>query len=194
MPTQLESGIDQTDRHAMTIHVTTMRCALPALLCLSMPAIAQTPPDIKSCLGIDDDAARLACYDQKAGREAMMTLPPSPAVQLTPEVKASPDADSLTSRYWELSQADKRGTFNYTSYLPNYFLPLRGMRSLNRAPESPTRGPAQDLPRYQRGETKIQLSLRSKLVENALLPGADLWMAYTQQSMWQLWNSSQSAP
>src|SRR5690606_35396031 len=43
-------------------------------------------------------------------------------------------------------------------------------------------------------EAKIQLSLRSKVLEDVLLPGADLWVAYTQQSMWQLWNPAQSAP
>lgn len=180
-----------------------------SLLALSVgllaPAFAQAPLDLKECLGLPDTSARLACYDRLAGREAMVTLPASPAaVPGTPEAvpvsqAATPattqqSENSFMSRYWELDQADKRGTFNYTSYRPNFFMPLHSMASVNRNPSSPTRAKANNLPRYQNGEAKIQVSLRSKVWENALLPGADLWVAYTQQSMWQLWNRDQSAP
>ncbi|MDI1260397.1 phospholipase A [Aquabacterium sp.] len=172
---------------------------------MSAPAFAQASLDLKECLGLPDTSARLACYDRLAGREAMVTLPASPAaVPGTPEAvpvsqAATPattqqSESSFMSRYWELDQADKRGTFNYTSYRPNFFMPLHSMASVNRNPSSPTRAKASNLPRYQNGEAKIQVSLRSKVWENALLPGADLWVAYTQQSMWQLWNRDQSAP
>lgn len=172
---------------------------------LAAPALAQAPLDLKECLGLPDAAARLACYDGLAGRDVMVTLPASPAVAPgTPAAEpvslaATPattqqSENSFMSRYWELAQADKRGTFNYTSYRPNYFMPLHAMRAVNRKPSSPTRATANNLPRYQNGEAKIQVSMRSKVWENALLPGADLWVAYTQQSMWQLWNHEQSAP
>ena len=172
---------------------------------LAAPALAQAPPDLNECLGLPDAAARLACYDGLAGRDVMVTLPASPAVAPgTPAAEpvslaATPattqqSENSFMSRYWELAQADKRGTFNYTSYRPNYFMPLHAMRAVNRKPSSPTRATANNLPRYQNGEAKIQVSMRSKVWENALLPGADLWVAYTQQSMWQLWNHEQSAP
>jgi phospholipase A1 len=167
-------------------------------------AHAQTPVDLKECLGLPDDAARLACYDKQAGREAMVTLPASPAVKpgtaaavpVTPAATpaTTQQSDSFLSRYWELNEADKRGTFNYTGYRPNFFMPLHEMRSVNRRPTSPTRGTADNLPKYQNGETKLQLSMRTKVLENTLLPQADLWVAYTQQSMWQLWNNEQSAP
>lgn len=183
-----------------------LRAPLLALLSgVAGVASAQSPADLKECLGLPEASARLACYDRLAGREAMVTLPASPVVKPgTPEaapvsqaaVPATTQAsdDSFLSRYWELNQADKRGTFNYTSYRPNVFMPLHSMASVNRRPSSPTRGTANNLPRYQNGEAKIQISLRSKVWENALLPGADLWLAYTQQSMWQLWNHDQSAP
>ena len=165
---------------------------------------AQTPIDLKECLGMSEDGARLTCYDRQAGRKAMMTLPASPSVTPgTPEAMpvtsaATPatqqQSDSFLSRYWELNSADKRGTFNYTAYRPNFFLPVREMKSVNHHPSSPTRGTATNLPKYQNGETKLQVSMRSKILENALLPGADLWVAYTQQSTWQLWNHAASAP
>ncbi len=171
--------------------------------CVAWSNVQAQNLDPKECLGLPD-SARLACYDKVAGQAAMTTLPASPAVEPgTPEAQpATPAAepavrqqsDSLLSRYWELDRVDKRGTFNYTGYRPNIFLPLHQMRDVNRTPYSPTRGRAEDLPKYKHGEAKIQLSLRSKVLEDVLLPDADLWVGYTQQSMWQLWNPAQSAP
>jgi len=152
------------------------------LICMATshtPAIGQVA-QTDACLGIPDASDRLACFDQQAGEKAMLKLPTA--------------SGSFMSSYWELDTKDKRGTFNYTSYRPNYLLPFRGMRKLNRSPRSPTRSAVTDLPAYQRFETKLQLSMRSKVAESILLPGADIWVAYTQQSMWQLWNRSESAP
>jgi phospholipase A1 len=104
------------------------------------------------------------------------------------------DDDSLMSRYWELREGDKRGTFNYTAYRPNLFQPLHLVSHVNQHPSSPTRGTANNLPSYQHGEAKFELSLRSKIAQDLLLPQADLWVGYTQVSMWQLWNHSASAP
>jgi phospholipase A1 len=167
-------------------------------------AMAQAQPDLAGCLGQTDSVARLACYDGLAGRKAMTALPASPALppgstEATPLAPAAQPAkpqqsESFLARYWELSEADKRGTFNYTAYRANYFLPLREMAKVNRYPHSPTRGVSTTLPSYQHGETKLQLSMRSKMLEDVLLPQADLWAAYTQQSMWQLWNHTESAP
>ena len=189
--------------------------AATALGCLFHAAHAQRPTDVQACLGLANDSERLACYDRLAGRDAMLALPTSPAAAASatqaastgpttgippqpaaPAGTAAPRAssDSFLSRYWELDPADKRGTFNYTAYRPNVFLPLRVMKSVNRQPSSPTRGVATGLPKYQNSETKLQLSLRTKVLEDVLLPGADLWVTYTQQSIWQTWNRGQSSP
>lgn len=175
-------------------------------------AATAAPPDVKSCLGITAAEERLACYDKYAGFDAMLALPASPALKPEHAAEAqaaappapaattvrAPDAPppttSAMSRYWELDEADKRGTFNYTGYRPNFFLPLHLMRKVNRTPGSPTRGTPADMPDYMNAETKVQLSLRSKVAQDLFLPGADLWVGYTQQSMWQLWNGDQSAP
>ena len=101
---------------------------------------------------------------------------------------------SALSNYWELDVADKRGTFHYSAYRPSFFLPVQWTKSIDQFPMSPTRGVATKLPVYQHVEGELQLSMRSKLLENILLPGADLWLAYTQQSMWQMWNGTQSSP
>lgn len=190
-------------------------CVLAAALAggaqAASPApVTAAPPDVKSCLGITAAEERLACYDKYAGFDAMLSLPASPVLKPEEAAQAAspaapaattvrtPDAppptDSAMSRYWELDEADKRGTFNYTGYRPNFFLPLHVVRKVNRTPNSPTRATPDDVPDYMNGETKIQLSLRSKIAQDLFLPGADLWVAYTQQSMWQLWNRDDSAP
>jgi phospholipase A1/A2 len=183
------------------------------------PVQAQSTIDLKECTGIAAADARLVCYDKLAARDAMVALPASPALKpqeaaggasagasavasssapgtpagtgLLPPATSS---NSLMSRYWELADADKRGTFNYTAYRPNFFMPLRTSSHQNSRPYTPTQGYANNQPDYQRLETKVQLSLRTKVIEDGLFPGADLWVGYTQESNWQLYNRGNSAP
>ena len=173
-----------------------------AVCCMLACSLVQagTAPDLGACLRLADDNARLACYDAQAGRSMMIALPAS---QASPSLAAAPPSAAAAatahpggalSGYWELGPADKRGEFNYTAYRANFFMPLRLMNHVNQEPTSPTYGRASGLVEYQRDESEIQLSLRTKLSQNLLLPGADLWVAYTQQSMWQMWNFAQSAP
>lgn len=195
------------------------RRLLPASIALGMaaPAGAQQPPaaaptDLASCVALADDALRLACYDRQAGRPAAAApavpagrtpdvMTPSPPVA-SGEVAAvggtglrpPASAPSFLSKYWELDDADKRGTFNFTGYRPNFLLPLHYTSRINNRPTSPTPNRDGQLRDYQRVEAKLQISLRTKLAQSVLLPGADLWFGYTQQSLWQLYNRDQSAP
>ena len=100
---------------------------------------------------------------------------------------------SELSRYWELDPEDQRGELRFVSYRPNYILPLHVTSRINRAPQSPTQA-AVAMPDYQRVEAKFQLSLRTKLVQNAFDSGADLWAGFTQQALWQVFNGRDSAP
>jgi phospholipase A1 len=165
------------------------------------PLQAQTAIDWKECLGVSGDSERLACYDARAGRSMMMTLPSSAATPAPPPSAAPAAADATPahpggaqSGYWELDPADKRGTFNYTAFHANFLLPLRLMNRVNQTPSSPSRGADTAGPDYKRVETEVQFSMRTKAAQDLLLPGADLWLAYTQQSMWQMWSLAQSAP
>jgi phospholipase A1 len=97
------------------------------------------------------------------------------------------------SRLWELAPAEKRGTFGVRTHRPNYLLPVHYTSSL-RVPESPTHPastPAEDL---ERVEAKFQISLRTKALEDVVLTGADLWLAYSQVSIWQIYNHRESSP
>jgi phospholipase A1 len=164
-----------------------------ALIAACRAVQAQQPIDPSDCPRIAEDGERLACYDRQAGRGADAMPAAATATAAAPAIEKSPPASPLSAE-WELTDADKRGTFNFEAYHPTYFLPIRAMKSVNQFPASPTRGAAPTLPHYQHVETELQLSMRTKLLEDAFPPGADLWLAYTQQSMWQLWNHAESAP
>lgn len=92
-------------------------------------------------------------------------------------------ASSVLSQAWELGQNDKRGTFVVRTYQPNFFLPVHYTSHINRSPSSPTHAAGVNQHDYQQNDAKLQISLRAKVAENFLLPGADLWFAYTQRSL-----------
>lgn len=190
----------------------TRRGALLLLVGSGLCAIAQAqgepapPLTLEHCATIGTPADRLACYDKLAGRapavagDAVQPAPPAPSTSaLTPKEAAARDPlpqgaqGSLLSKYWELDAADKRGIFNFVGYRPNYVLPLHVTDQINRAPQSPTQAAVLQ-PDYRHEEAKFQLSLRTKLVQGLLLPDADLWVAFTQQAMWQIWNGRDSKP
>ncbi len=105
------------------------------------------------------------------------------------------DAGGLLDPIWELSAHRKRGAFNFTGYRPNYFFPARYTSGINRRPHSPT--PDRDggtLSDYRHYEAKLQLSVRTKMLEDVGLPGGDLWFGYTQQSLWQIYSPELSRP
>lgn len=182
---------------------------------LTAPAFAQTadaPPTLEHCAAIGAPSDRLACYDKLAGRAAVPAVPAAQATQPngsaapppTSSLLAAKDAalsdsadpkppSSLLSKYWELDPEDKRGVFNFVGYRPNYVLPLHVTNRINRTPSSPTQATV-SLPDYRREEAKFQLSLRTKLAQDLLLPNADLWVGFTQQTFWQIWNGKDSKP
>jgi len=177
-------------------------------------AQADAPKTLDACAAIGAPTDRLACYDKLAGRAVEPALPPAqealpgkPASPPTTSLLAAkgaplPDADgtpaaagsgSLLSKFWELDAEDKRGIFNFVGYQPNYVLPLHVTSRINRTPSSPTQAEVSQ-PDYRREEAKFQLSLRTKLAQDVLLPGADLWVGFTQQALWQIWNGKDSKP
>ncbi|KNZ33750.1 MAG: phospholipase [Methylibium sp. NZG] len=164
-----------------------------------MPAaLAQTdsPPTLERCAAIGAPTDRLACYDALAGRarasEALGTRAEAVGVVHAPTAPPSSDP-SFLSRFWELDAGDKRGIFNFVGYQGNYVLPIHLTSRINRAPQSPTQA-AVPQPAYRTEEAKFQLSLRTKLVQNVGFEGADVWAAFTQQAMWQIYNGTDSKP
>ena len=114
-------------------------------------------------------------------------------VATAPSGRGLAAGDYLT-KFWELEPDSKRGTFVVRTYQPNFLLPAHYSTSINKAPTSPTHPDGGTFPTYRQTEAELQLSLRAKVLEDVLLPNADVWFAYTQQSIWQLWNGQDSAP
>lgn len=164
---------------------------------------------LEQCLALADQQ-RLSCYDDivKAMQKQRLLAERQPATAVAKTVTEQPDttdAERVTAApvipvatilqsLWELTEQDKRGTFRVRTYQPNFILPVHYSSGVNRQPASPTRSGAELQENYKDIETKLQVSLRAKILEDWLVPNADLWFAYTQTSMWQLWNSEDSAP
>ncbi|NHK97172.1 phospholipase A [Rubrivivax benzoatilyticus] len=171
------------------------------LLCACAAAVAQTPDArLAACVEIAAAPDRLACYDRLAGRAPVAPPPAAEAPPTLLAARGAPVADpaepretSLLSRFWELDRADKRGIFNFTGYRPSYVMPVHYTDRINRRPKTPTQ-PELDQPNYRNVEAKFQLSVRAKLAQGLLLPDADLWFGYTQQVLWQIWNTTDSKP
>jgi phospholipase A1 len=192
---------------------------------LSMVAAAQSAPEAQTGANVSgwatctqtDSAQRLACFDawvldQKSSLR--QSQKPSLAIDFeaskTPseDINANPDttlADgcrnrqySALSRFWELEKASDCHTFGIRGYRP-ISLSWIAADSTNPAPNSPAAGHTATAQAYQRTETRIQLSVRTKIAQGLLTPRNSesrdsLWFGYTQQSYWQLFNGGISRP
>ena len=178
-------------------------------LAAAFPASVLAAQDPASCVGLSD-AERLACYDaiyRPQAADAPAVANPKPLVppvardepSALQEVATTTNGKGLAAgdylaKFWELDDADKRGTFVVRTYQPNFLLPAHYSTNINRAPTSPTHPDGGTFPQYRQTEAELQVSLRAKALQDFLLPHADLWLSYTQQSIWQLWNGQDSAP
>lgn len=196
-------------------HVLLRPCAAWSLVALAGigPAAAQ---DITGCAAIDDDAQRLRCYDARAGRPAATPAPaeasgvgqtPSPAPvgpapsAATAAAPAGVQHTSALGRRWELDAGTRAGPFKLRPHRQNYLMPLLHTNAVNTAPYQPTLDALADagliepttLP-VDATEARFQISLKVEVWED-LVPGrADLWLGYTQQSAWQVYNRENSSP
>ena len=121
------------------------------------------------------------------------------AAQAPEERPCSDPRSSQLSRFWELEPASDCGTFGIRGYRP-LSLSWIGSDSVNTAPSSPSAGHTATTPvDYSTSETRIQLSVRTKIARGLLTDGDSprrdsLWFGYTQQSYWQLFNADISRP
>ena len=183
------------------------RCFL-FLLCL-ITAQLSLASGVNPCAEQIDDQERLRCYDrffltQNAQSTAPEDLPNAvvqTAAQTTAQTTSTPTlkppaerSNSALSRFWELDPEDKGDTFVVKTYLPNFLLPVHHSSSINRAPHSPTHAATPGPANLSNSEAKLQISLRAKMADDLFLPGASLWFAYTQQSLWQVWDQADSSP
>lgn len=167
-----------------------------------MPLAALAAPAGDECVAIADATARLACYDTAHARSALVrkTAPVVPAPELqratAPPSPGEAESESSTlSTVWELDAKDKRGTFRLMPHKLNYLLAVDHTSRTNTTPNTPAPGHevSTTLP-INATEAKFQLSFKVKAWENIFGDNGDLWLAYTQQSNWQLYNPGISSP
>jgi phospholipase A1 len=161
---------------------------------------------LADCSKIEDDAARLQCFDELAGRKNPAPQAANTATVTMPVAKeASPEKDkpSVMTRQWDLDPADRRHSFVIRPYRMNYFLPV----AYNSSPNDETNLEYDPSAKAQHNEAKFQLSFKAKVWEDVLqeplqgfydsikvVKGLDVWVAYTQLAFWQLYNSAFSSP
>lgn len=139
--------------------------------------------DPASCAKVADNTERLACYDEAVGRPHQEA--PAPVAY----------DDSPFSARWELDAEDKKGTFLIRPYKPTYLLLARWSNSPNTLPTSPNPLNVVTTPNnVDPVEAKYQISFKTKLWEGLFGRHGDLWMGYTQQSNWQVYNKRFSSP
>jgi len=164
--------------------------------------------------------ARLSCFDQWASHQspppaAFNALadtgaisPPAPGALARPAAQEISDAPvrpcqnprlSELSRMWELETGSDCGSLRIRAYRP-ISLSWIYANAVNTQPSSPAPGhtAASAVP-YDTHETRIQLSVRTKLAQGLLTQQNttlrdSLWFGYTQQSYWQLFNGEISRP
>ncbi|RZJ72847.1 phospholipase A [Flavobacterium sp.] len=101
------------------------------------------------------------------------------------------------SQRWELDSTSTRGTFQITPYKPIFLLPVRFSTNPNEKPKSGNGSEEYIIDedqKYNKVETKFQISFKTKVLQGIFWKRADLWMAYTQVAHWQVYNGSISRP
>ncbi|MCU0989824.1 MAG: phospholipase A [Xanthomonadales bacterium] len=182
-----------------------LAAALATVLGLaSLAAQAQDPAALEQCHAIADAGERLACYDRVSGRAdpapdaglaATPTLAHAGDVQPGGEQTAAASGEeqpSILDAAWRLTADSDR--YPISMYHANYILPLRYTNRANDQPFSPVFDAA-NIPdqNLDAAEAKFQLSLKARFWTTEDRRWG-LWLAYTQQNQWQLYNSEISRP
>lgn len=187
-PKEQESKKQETIMHTYKLFI--FRLVTAVILSLSATGQAALQDDLQNCAALSAEDQRLACYDALA-ETSRETVEPTALPATAP---GTPDRERVSmTRHWDLRKSE--GTFRFQSHKPVYFLPLRYS-------DNPDERPFRELISNGSGteeeidpvEAKFQISFKLKLIEGLLSERADLWLGYTQQSHWQVYNESVSRP
>lgn len=171
----------------------------------------------EQCATLSDNTQRLACYDQifapdspkveaktvldleksyeksRAKGETEIVLSQS---KIQPVSKEDEVFSSLSFRY-DLDRNNPKGILSVREHEPMYIMPAWYNATPNYEPSSPSRGTstADVHSKQKKVENKLQMSFKTKLMEDVFKTRADLWFGYTQQSSWQMYMlGDKSAP
>lgn len=177
-----------------------------AALLVPLAAAAQPGASWQSCTAVIEGPERLACFDRWAREQggperAVQQSPATPPVAtlgLVPPQATCRDEQSQSALPWLQDPAPECGLLGIRSYRP-ISLSVIASDSVNKLPtsENPQNAATASQP-FRTTETRVQLSVRSKLLDRVapnwpLLNGA-LWFGYSQQSYWQVFTPDVSRP
>lgn len=160
------------------------RFALVAVALFVQGAAFAADDDYAKCRDVEDDKARLACFD---------------AV----EQAATGPQPSYLERHWKLGPGDRRISIDDVQpHQPTYLLVGKWTNHANTQPSSPAADHAVPVPiPYNDDEASFQLSFKAELLsrhdfDRKFLGLADvrLWFGYTQRSFWQVYTPRLSRP
>jgi phospholipase A1/A2 len=144
---------------------------------------------LAQCAKIDSDAKRLQCFDELTSREKFV---PEDSPVITATKPALPDTEKLSvlTKLWDLDKTHRKHTFALLPHRSTYLLPVAYNSSPNQdylLSDDPDSKPYHN-------EVKFQMSFKVKAWEDLFDKDIDLWVAYTQLSFWQLYNTAESSP
>ena len=138
----------------------------------STPDETPVPSDPKDCSEIVDPTERLLCFDRQA------------------EKNKAYDQLTFMEKQWDLVPHEEKRTFVLRPHRTNYFL----VATYNSSPNEYLSLENDEEAKAQNTEAKFQISFKAKAWENLFRLPVDVWLAYTQLSFWQLYNSAFSSP
>lgn len=96
---------------------------------------------------------------------------------------------------YDLDKNDPKGILTIRPHLPMYVMPLWYNATPNYDIHSPTQDHVRASKDYlQHLDSKLQISMKTKLAQDVFDTNADVWLGYTQQSYWQVYNGKSSRP
>lgn len=101
---------------------------------------------------------------------------------------------SALSNLFDLDRNDPKGVFTLRPHYQTYVLPVFYSKNPNKTPHSPSHPTPNNYHDLQHIDSKFQVSIKTKMVEDVFNTNADLWFGYTQQSYWQVYNERESRP
>lgn len=163
---------------------------------ISLTQAAELTELLSDCAAVDEDAARLHCYDSLAGKPRPGPVDVGHSLQQDPvpeEAALSSGQDAAAgesiANAMQITKIGKR-LLGIRPYKRNYILPVTYNDRVNHKPfDDAGEGFFSD-----DTEIKFQLSAQLPVWENILDQKIDLYFAYTQLSFFQAYNSEYSAP
>jgi len=153
-----------------------------ALALLSCGGYVHAGDSLAECTGIASDRERLACFDRVAGTPSAVKAAVAPA---------APAKRSMIDEAWGFGPDAPRYPLRY--YRQNYILPASYTDDVNQEPFSPLFDAASSDLKLKDTEARFQMSFKNRVWTTDDRQWG-LWVAYTQQSQWQVYSGDISRP